>query len=162
MAQKTITSPRPHKSVGILLLCLGYLVGGLIWIPFAIGAFSTYHPGVPNSSDLMQLGAIMLVLVLLPIFLSFSVWKGYKFAWWLAMAFACFNIALYLITFSALNISLSTGPLISSSPIGPLGYAIAYGITYLGTYLLAVIQIIFNLGLIYFITRKRIMAYFGM
>ncbi len=162
MAQKTVASPRPHKSLSILILCLGLLIGGLVWIPFTIGAVSSYNPGIPSSSDFIQLGVIMLVLVLIPVLLSYCIWKGYRFAWWLAIVLACFNVALYLITFSALKISLSTGPLIGSSPIGPLGYAIGYGITYLGTYLLAAIEVLLNLGLIYFLTRRRIKAYFGM
>jgi|GEM_PF-4302348 len=144
------------------MLSIGYLAGGLIFIPFTVGAISSYHPGVPSSNDFVQLWAIMLVLVILPILLSYCIWKGYRFAWGLAILLACFNIFLYLVTFSALNIVLSTGTVISSSPIGPVGYAIAYGITYLGTYLLAIIEIILNLGLIYFLTRKRIKGYFGL
>ena len=89
-------------------------------------------------------------------------WKGYKFARVLAMVFAGFNIVLYLITFASLNIKLSNGALISNSPIGPLGYAIAYGVTYLGTYLLVILSIVGNIGLIYFLTRKGAKEYFGL
>jgi hypothetical protein len=98
----------------------------------------------------------------MPLLLAYSVWRGYRFAWGVAMVFAGFNIALYLITFAALNISLSTGTLISSSPIGPLGYAIAYGVVYIGTYAVAVIDIALNIGLIYFMTRDKTRAYFGL
>ena len=105
----------------------------------------------------------MLVLVLIPILLAYSVWKGYKFAWGLALVFAAFNIFLYLITFASMKITLSTGVLISSSPIGPLGYAIAYGIVYyLGTYVIVLVDIILNMGLIYFMTREKTKAYFGL
>ena len=110
----------------------------------------------------MQLGTIMLVLVVIPILLAYSLWKGYRFAWGLSMVFAAFNIALYLITFASINIKLSNGSLISSSIIGPLGYAIAYGIVYLATYAVVIIEIIFNLGLIYFMTRDKTKAYFGL
>jgi hypothetical protein len=110
----------------------------------------------------MQLGAIMLVLVLIPIILAFSVWKGYRFAWILGIFFAAFNIVLYLVVFSSINIALSNGPLIGSSVIGPLGYAIGYGVVYLGTYLLAIVDIILNLGLIYFLTRRNVKEYFGL
>ncbi len=151
-----------YKSLAILLTSLGYLISGLIFIPFTIGAFSAYHPGVLNSSSLIQLGAILLVLVLMPILIAYSIWKGYRFAWGLSIVFAGFNIVLYLITFAALNITLSNGNLISSSIIGPLGYAIAYGVVYIGTYLVVIIDIILNLGLIFFMTRKKTKAYFGL
>jgi len=152
----------PHKSLGILLVCAGYLISGLLFIPFTVGAFSTYHPGALNSSSLVQLGAIMLVLVLIPIILAYSIWKGYRFGWLLGIMFAAFNIILYLVVFSSLNIKLSNGILISSSVIGPLGYAIGYGIVYLGTYLLAIIDILLNISLIYFLTRKKTKEYFGL
>lgn len=161
MAAKTKVPTRSGKSLGMLMVCLGYLIGGLIFIPFTIGAFSTYNTGVPNSSSLMQLGAIMFVLVLIPLGLAYTLWIGYRFARILAIAFACFNIALYIITFSSLTIKVSNGPLISSSVIGPLGYVIAYGLVYLGTYLLVIIEIILNVGLIYFLTRKSAKEYFA-
>ncbi|MGD0728760.1 MAG: hypothetical protein ABR981_01655 [Candidatus Micrarchaeaceae archaeon] len=151
-----------HKSLGMFLVCLGYLISGLLFIPFTIGAFGSYNSGVPNSNSVMQLGAIVLVLVLIPIVLAFGLWKGYKFAWALAILFAAFDIVLYLITFSSLNIKLSNGVLISSSIIGPLGYAIAYGIVYIGTYLLVIIEIILNSSLIYYLTRKKTKEYFGL
>ncbi len=151
-----------HKSLGILLTSAGYLVSGLLFIPFTIGAFSAYHPGVLNSNSLLQLGAITFVLVLIPILLAYSVWKGYRFSWWLAIVFAAFNIVLYLVTFASLGITLSNGPLISSSAIGPLGYAIAYGVVYIGTYFVVVTDIILNLGLIYFLTRKKTKQHFGL
>jgi hypothetical protein len=110
----------------------------------------------------VQLGAIMLVLVLIPIILAYSIWKGYRFGWLLGIMFAAFNIILYLVVFSSLNIKLSNGILISSSVIGPLGYAIGYGIVYLGTYLLAIIDILLNISLIYFLTRKKTKEYFGL
>jgi hypothetical protein len=138
------------------------LVSGLLFIPFTIGAFSAYHPGALNSSSLLQLVAITLVLVLMPLLLAYSVWKGYRVAWGVAIVFAGFNIVLYLVTFAALNISLSTGTLISSSPIGPLGYAIAYGVVYIGAYAVATIDIILNAGLIYFMTRDKTKEYFGL
>jgi hypothetical protein len=141
---------------------LGFLISGLLFIPFTIGAFSAYHPGALNQSSLIQLGTIMLVLVLIPIILSYSIYKGYRFAWALAIVFGSFNIVLYLITFAALNITLSTGVLISSSIIGPLGYAIAYGIVYIGTYLVAIVDIIMNIGLIYFMTRDKTKTHFGL
>jgi len=153
---------KPHKSLGMFLTCVGYLISGLLFIPFTIGAFSAYHPGVLNSNSLVQLGAIMFVLVLIPIILAYSLWKGYRFGWGLAIVFASFNIVLYLITFSSLNITLSNGVIISSSVIGPLGYAIAYGIVYLGTYLLVILDIILNIGLIFFLTRKKTKEYFGL
>jgi hypothetical protein len=146
----------------MFLVCLGYLISGLLFIPFTIGAFGSYNSGVPNSNSVMQLGAIVLVLVLIPIVLAFGLWKGYKFAWALAILFAAFDIVLYLITFSSLNIKLSNGVLISSSIIGPLGYAIAYGIVYIGTYLLVIIEIILNSSLIYYLTRKKTKEYFGL
>ena len=146
----------------MLFVCVGYLVSGLLFIPFTVGAFSTYHPGALNSSSLMQLGMITLVLVLIPIILAYSLWKGYRFGWLLGILFAIFNIILYLVVFSSLNIKLSNGVLISSSVIGPLGYAIGYGIVYLGTYLLAIIDIILNISLIYFLTRKKTKEYFGL
>lgn len=151
-----------NRSLGLFFVCIGYLIGGLLFIPFTISAFSTYHSGALNSSSLMQLGTIMLVLVVIPILLAYSLWKGYRFAWGLSMVFAAFNIALYLITFASINIKLSNGSLISSSIIGPLGYAIAYGIVYLATYAVVIIEIIFNLGLIYFMTRDKTKAYFGL
>jgi hypothetical protein len=131
-------------------------------MPFTIAAVSAYNPGIPNSSTFVQLGALMLVLVLVPIILAYFIWKGYKPAWYATIAYGCFNIALYIIIFSSLKVLLSTGPIVSNSAIGPLGYAIAYGIAYIGTYLLAVIAIIENIGMIYFLTRVRIRAYFGM
>lgn len=151
----------PNKSLSVLFICLGYIISGLLFIPFTVGAFSSYHPGVPNSNSFIQLGAIMLVLVLIPFILAYSLWKGYRFGWALAIIFACFNIVLYLIIFASLSIHLSTGVLVSSSVIGPLGYAIAYGIVYLGTYLVAIIDIILNLSLVYFLTRKKTKIYFG-
>lgn len=146
----------------MLLVCIGYLISGLLFIPFTVGAFSSYHPGALNSNSLIQLGAIMLVLVLIPLILAYSLWKGYRFGWGLAILFAAFNIVLYLITFASLSIKLSTGVLVGSSIIGPLGYAIAYGIVYLGTYLLAIIDILLNISLIYFLTRKKTKEYFGL
>jgi hypothetical protein len=144
------------------MICAGYMINGLIFIPFTIGAFSSYNTGVPNSSNLIQLGTIMLALVVIPILLSFTIWKGYRFAWALAIAFASFTIVLYLVTFTSLNIKLSTAPLVSNSPIGPLGYAIAYGIVYLGTYILVIIEVLLNISLIYFLTRRRTREYFGL
>jgi hypothetical protein len=151
-----------QKSLGILMTCAGYLISGLLFIPFTIGAFSAYNPGVLNSSSLLQLGTIMIVLVLIPVLLAYTIWKGYRLAWGLAIIFAGFNIVLYLITFAALKITLSNGALISNSPIGPLGYAIAYGIVYIGTYMVVIVDIILNIGLVYFLTRKGTKAYFGM
>lgn len=153
---------RQHRSLGMFFVCLGYLISGLLFIPFTVGAFSAYHPGVPNSSSLIQLAAIMLVLVAIPFILACSLWKGYRIGWALAVIFAAFNIVLYLAIFATLNIKLSNGVLISSSVIGPLGYAIGYGIVYLGTYLLAIIDIILNCSLIYFLTRKQTKEYFGL
>jgi hypothetical protein len=151
-----------HRSLGIFMVCLGYLISGLLFIPFTVGAFSSYSPGVPNSSSIIQLATIMLVLVAIPFVLAYSLWKGYRFGWVLAVIFAAFNIVLYLVIFATLNIKLSNGILISSSAIGPLGYAIGYGIVYLGTYLLAIIDIILNCSLIYFLTRKQTKDYFGL
>ena len=153
---------RQHKSLGIFFLAIGYLLSGLLFIPFTIGAFSSYSSGTGTSGNLMQLGVLMLVLVVIPLLLAYSIWNGFRFAWVLALIFAAFNIVLYLITFAALNIKLSTGVLIGSSPIGPLGYTIAYGIVYLGTYLLAIIDILLNISLIYFLTRKKTKEYFGL
>ena len=113
---------------------MGFLISGLIFIPFTIGAFSTYHSGALNSSSLVQLGAIMLILVLIPLSLAYGIWKGYRWAWGAAILFGAFDILLYLITFASISIKLSNGVLISSSIIGPLGYAIAYGVVYIGTY----------------------------
>lgn len=153
---------KSHKSLAMLITCLGLMMSGLLFIPFTIGAFSAYHPGALNSNSLIQLGTIMLVLVLIPVFLAYGLWEGYRFAWGLAIVFASFNVFLYLVTFSSLNITLSNGTLISSSAIGPLGYAIAYGIVYLGTYLLVIIDIILNVSLVYFLTRPKIKARFGL
>jgi magnesium-transporting ATPase (P-type) len=144
------------------MTCVGYLFSGLLFIPFTIGAFTSYNPGVPSSSSLIQLGTIIFVLVIIPLILSFSLWKGYKFGWVLGIVFASFNIVLYLVTFASLSITLSNGPLISSSPIGPLGYAIAYGIVYLGTYIFVIADVLLNIGLIYFLTRKPTKRYFGL
>lgn len=141
---------------------MGYLASGLLFIPFTIGAFSAYNPEVLNSSSLLQLGTIMFVLVLIPILLSYTIWKGYRLAWGIAIIFAAFNIILYLITFAAVKITLSNGVLISHSAIGPLGYAIAYGVVYIGMYLVVIGDIILNFGLIYFLTRTKTKAYFGM
>lgn len=151
-----------HKSLAILLTSLGFLISGLLFIPFTIGAFSAYNPGILNSNSLVQLGAIMLVLVLIPILLAYSIWRGYRFAWGLSMVFASFNIFLYLVTFAAVKITLSTGALISGSPIGPLGYAIAYGVVYIGTYLVVLVDVALNIGLIYFMTREKTKAHFGL
>jgi hypothetical protein len=144
------------------MTCAGYLISGLLFIPFTIGAFSAYHPGVLNSNNLIQLGAITFVLVLIPLLLAYSIWRGYRYAWGLAIAFAAFNIVLYLVTFASISITLSNGTIISSSIIGPLGYAIAYGVVYIGTYLVVIVDIILNIGLIYFMTRKNTKAYFGL
>lgn len=138
------------------------MISGLLFIPFTIGAFGAYHPGALNSNSLIQLGAIMLILVIVPLLLAYGIWKGYRFAWGLSIAFGAFDIALYLITFAALNITLSNGTLISSSIIGPLGYAIAYGVVYIGTYAVVIGDIMLNIGLIYFMTRKKTKAYFGL
>ncbi len=151
-----------YKSLAILMTSLGYLVSGMLFIPFTIGAFSVYHHGVLNSNNLIQLEVILLVLVLIPLLIAYSIWKGYRIAWGLSIVFAAFNIFLYLIIFATLNITLSNGILINSSIIGPLGYAIAYGVVYIGTYLVAIIDIILNLSLIYFMTRKKTKAYFGL
>lgn len=150
-----------HRSLSILFISLGYLFSGLLFIPFTVGAFNAYHTGALNSSSLIQLGAITLVLVLIPLILSYTVWKGYRLAWGAAIVFASFNVVLYLITFVSINITLINGTLISSSIIGPLGYAIAYGVAYIGTYLVVIIDITFNIGLIYFMTTKKTKEYFG-
>ncbi len=150
-----------YKSLAIFMICIGYIITGLMFIPFAIGAISSYSPGVLNSSTITQLSVIMFVLVLIPFTLAYTLWKRYKIGWYLTIIFACFTIFLYLITFASLKISLSTGVIISHSPIGPLGYVIAYGIVYLGTYLLAIILIILNISEIYFLTRKKTKEYFG-
>jgi hypothetical protein len=155
-------SRKRHKSLGLLMTCLGYLISGLLFIPFTIGAFGAYNPGVLNSSSLLQLGTIMIVLVLIPVLLAYTIWKGYRLAWGLAIVFAAFNIVLYLITFAAVKITLSNGALISSSAIGPLGYAIAYGVVYIGTYMVVIVDIILNIGLIYFMTRDGTKAHFGL
>ncbi len=151
-----------QKSLAIFFTSMGFLISGLIFIPFTIGAFSTYHSGALNSSSLVQLGAIMLILVLVPLFLAYGIWKGYRVAWGVAILFAAFDILLYLITFASISIKLSNGVLISSSIIGPLGYAIAYGVVYIGTYIVVIGDIILNIGLIYFMTRKKTKAYFGL
>lgn len=151
---------RAHKSLGIFFTCLGYLVSGLLFIPFTIGAFSAYHSGALDSNSLMQLGTITFVLVLIPLALAYSVWKGYRYAWASAIIFAGFNIVLYLVTFASISIVLSNGPIISSSVVGPLGYAIAYGVVYIGTYLVVTVDIILNIGLIYFLTRPKTKEYF--
>lgn len=153
---------KQNKSLGIFFVCIGYLIGGLLFIPFTIGAFGSYNPSVPTSNNLMQLGVLMLVLVVIPLVLAYCIWQGYRLAWAGGILFAAFNILLYLVTFASLNIKLSTGVVVGSSPIGPLGYTIAYGVVYLGTYLIAVIDIILNIGLIYFLTRKRTKEYFGL
>jgi hypothetical protein len=151
---------RKNKSLGIFFTCMGYLVSGLLFIPFTIGAFGAYHPGALNSNSLVQLGTIMFVLVLIPLALAYSVWKGYRYAWVSAIVFAGFNIVLYLVTFASINIALSNGPIISNSAVGPLGYAIAYGVVYMGTYLVVIVDIILNIGLIYFLTRPKTKEYF--
>lgn len=152
---------RRHKSLGIFFLAMGYLISGLLFIPFTIGAFSSYNPSTGTSNSLMQFGVLLLVLVAIPLLLAYSIWKGFRFAWPLALFFAAFNIVLYLVTFAALNIKLSEGVLINSSPFGPLAYAVAYGIVYLGTYLVAIIDILLNVSLIYFLTRPKTKEYFG-
>jgi hypothetical protein len=146
----------------MLIVCLGYLIGGLLFLPFTIGAFNSYSPGAANSSSLMQLGAVILVLVLVPVGLAYSLWKGYRIGWWIAILFAVFNIVLYVITFSSLKVTLSSSPFISNSVVGPLSYAVAYGIVYLGTYIVAIIDILLNISLLYFLTRRRTKGYFGM
>ena len=153
---------RQHKSLGIFFISIGYLITGLLYIPLTLGAFSTYTPGALTSDHLVQLTVLMLVLVVIPFFLAYTIWKGYRIGWLAGILFAGFEIILYLITFSSLNIQLSNGILVSSSAIAPLSYSLAYSIVYLGTYLIAVIEILLNIGLIYFLTRKRNMAYFGL
>ncbi len=162
MSTKTKVAPRTYKSLTILLISVCYLLGALVCIPFTLGAFSSYYHGVPGSNDFVQLGVTLLVLVLIPVILAYGLWQGYRFAWWLGIAFSAFNIVLYVITFSVLNISLSTGVVISNSIIGPLGYAIAYGLIYIGTYLLVIIEILLDISLIYFLTRSRVKTYFGL
>ena len=89
-----------YKSLAILMTSLGYLVSGMLFIPFTIGAFSVYHHGVLNSNNLIQLEVILLVLVLIPLLIAYSIWKGYRIAWGLSIVFAAFNIFLYLIIFN--------------------------------------------------------------
>ncbi len=151
-----------HKSLEILFICIGYLAGGLLFIPFTISAISSYYSGALNADSFIQLAAVMLVLVAIPITIAYSLWNGYKFGWWLTILFAVFSIFLYLITFASLHIILSTGGVVGNSAIGPLGYAIGYGLVYISTYLVATIYIILNISLIYFLTRAKTREYFGM
>lgn len=148
--------------IGIVFLCLGFFISGLIFIPFTIGALGSYRPGTSISSNAGQLATLMLVLVLIPLFLAYSLWNGYRFSWYLAVVFAAFYIFLYLVTFASLNITISNGPIVSNSALGALSYAVAYGIVYIGAYLLAIIEVLINICLLYYLSRGKTRQFFGL
>ncbi len=150
------------ESLGILIISAFYLLGGLLFMPSAIAAFWAYGHGTAGSYGLLQLCAMLLVLVVIPIVLAFTLWKGYKVGWLLGMAFAAFNIVLYALTFFSLHISLFEGPPIGNSVLGPVGYAIAYGIVYLSTYLVAGVEVILSVSLIIYLMKRGTREYFGL
>lgn len=151
----------PFKSLSMLFVCIGYIVGGLLFIPFLMGAVNSYTPWVTGSTNPLELAIAALVVVAIPFILSYGLWKGYRFAWGLSILLSVFDIILYVIVFSSLRITLANGPIIDSSAFGFLGYSVAYGMVYIGTYLLAIVDILLNLGLVYYLTRKRTKRYFG-
>lgn len=152
----------PFKSLSMLFVSIGYIIGGLLFIPFLMGALNSYSLGATSSASALQLAIAAAAGVVVPFVLAYGLWKGYRFAWGLSILLSVFNIILYTITFSSVRITLSNGSLIGSSVVGLFGYAVAYGIVYLGTYVLAIVEILLNLGLVYYLTRKRTKGYFGL
>jgi hypothetical protein len=153
---------REHKSLVIFFISVGYLISGLLFIPFTIGALGSYNATMAIPVSLMQLLVVIAVLVLIPLLLAYGIYKGYRFAWALGILYGVFTIVLYLITFASIGIVLSTGALVSRwAAVSPISYTIAYTIIYVAAYAIAIAAILLNVGLIYFLTRKSTKDYFG-
>lgn len=150
------------KRLSIFFVSFGYLISGLLLIPFTVVAIHSYNL-MPSVSPANTAGLVIVAfaLVIIPLLLSFGLWKGYRLAWAFAILFAAFSIVVYVVTFASISLTLSSNPTLTATPFGPLTYSIAYTITYLGTYLFAIFAILLNCALIYFLTMRSTKIYFG-
>lgn len=157
-----------HKPLGIAFLAITYLVEGIIAIPAVIASEASYHTvalkeGLQMLGNVGLLTAFMILLfavIIIPFILSYGLWKGRKWAWFLTIVFVLFQMLLLLTVFGLANIMINTGSLISSSVFSLVSYIVAYSIAITSTYAVVIIILVGDVMLVYYLTREKTKAYF--
>jgi hypothetical protein len=154
-----------YRPFGILILSLTYLISGLIAIPGVAFIASHYPPAIvaQTAPGVWPESVVILVLVLIgiPLALSYGLWNGQRWSWFVAVAFAILEIVITIAAVALLNITFN-GNFLSDTTFGLLSYYIGFYITYVSTYIAAIALVLGNLMGIGYLRGRNVKAYFGL